>query len=138
MKLQKLTYRLLILSAGFLIVIIAIFYLLYVYNKPNEFVCRIPVPQVFCGTKNLSEKAERGKEIFNQNCAACHKLKAKCTGPALEKTDSIKYWKWLGHNESKIDNTKLDLLSIDYHQSFSRKNLKQSDLTMILEYINEK
>jgi cytochrome c2 len=25
-----------------------------------------------------------GKELFNANCAACHKLDAKATGPALE------------------------------------------------------
>ena len=25
----------------------------------------------------------KGKEIFNTNCAACHKLDAKATGPAL-------------------------------------------------------
>ena len=29
--------------------------------------------------------AAKGKELFNANCAACHKLDAKSTGPALKR-----------------------------------------------------
>tara|TARA_R110002167_G_scaffold94554_1_gene252343 strand:- start:1834 stop:3207 length:1374 start_codon:yes stop_codon:yes gene_type:complete len=35
-----------------------------------------------------SGDAEKGKAIFNQNCAACHKLNAKATGPALANIES--------------------------------------------------
>lgn len=40
----------------------------------------------FCGTKsdtNNDPDAQKGKQIFNSNCAACHKLDAVSTAPAL-------------------------------------------------------
>ncbi len=47
----------------------------------------------------------KGKELFNANCAACHKLDAKSTGPALRGVAS-KYemswiYKWV-HNSSEL------------------------------------
>lgn len=47
----------------------------------------------------------KGKELFNANCAACHKLDAKSTGPALRGI-SAKYemswiYKWV-HNSSDL------------------------------------
>ncbi|MFP9116793.1 c-type cytochrome [Flavobacterium sp. RNTU_13] len=29
---------------------------------------------LFCGTKNIPEYAQTGRDIFNSNCAACHKI----------------------------------------------------------------
>jgi mono/diheme cytochrome c family protein len=47
----------------------------------------------------------KGKELFNSNCAACHKLDAKSTGPALrgvaEKHDMTWIYKWV-HNSSDM------------------------------------
>ena len=47
----------------------------------------------------------KGKELFNSNCAACHKLDAKSTGPALrgvaEKHDKAWIYKWV-HNSSDM------------------------------------
>ena len=47
----------------------------------------------------------KGKELFNSNCAACHKLDAKSTGPALrgiaEKHDQAWLYKWI-HNSSEM------------------------------------
>ena len=31
----------------------------------------------------FAQDAAKGKELFNANCAACHKLDGKATGPAL-------------------------------------------------------
>ncbi|HSD05815.1 c-type cytochrome [Flavobacterium sp.] len=49
--------------------------------------------------------AAKGKELFNANCAACHKLDAKSTGPALrgvsEKHDMAWIYKWV-HNSSDL------------------------------------
>lgn len=43
----------------------------------------------------FSQDAAKGKEIFNTNCAACHKLDSKATGPALRDV-AAKYDKeWL-------------------------------------------
>lgn len=47
----------------------------------------------------------KGKEIFNTNCAACHKLDAKATGPALRgvgaKYEKAWLYKWI-HNSSDL------------------------------------
>lgn len=47
----------------------------------------------------------KGKELFNANCAACHKLDAKATGPALRgvanKHDMAWIYKWV-HNSSEL------------------------------------
>lgn len=47
----------------------------------------------------------KGKELFNSNCAACHKLDAKSTGPALrgvaEKHEMAWMYKWI-HNSSDL------------------------------------
>ena len=47
----------------------------------------------------------KGKELFNTNCAACHKLDAKSTGPALrgvaDKHDRAWLYKWV-HNSSEM------------------------------------
>src|SRR6187431_3171941 len=49
--------------------------------------------------------AAKGKELFNANCAACHKLDAKSTGPALRgvaaKHDKAWLYKWV-HNSSDM------------------------------------
>jgi len=49
--------------------------------------------------------AVMGKELFNANCAACHKLDAKSTGPALRdiasKHDAAWLYKWI-HNSSDL------------------------------------
>ncbi|NDP28694.1 MAG: c-type cytochrome [Flavobacterium sp.] len=47
----------------------------------------------------------KGKEIFNTNCAACHKLDAKATGPALRgigtKYEKAWFYKWI-HNSADL------------------------------------
>lgn len=47
----------------------------------------------------------KGKELFNSNCAACHKLDGKSTGPALrgisEKYETSWIYKWV-HNSSDL------------------------------------
>jgi mono/diheme cytochrome c family protein len=47
----------------------------------------------------------KGKELFNSNCAACHKLDGKSTGPALrgiaEKHDMPWMYKWV-HNSAAL------------------------------------
>lgn len=42
-------------------------------------------PVWFCGTKSISldTLAIKGKELFNINCAACHSMHKKMTGPAI-------------------------------------------------------
>jgi mono/diheme cytochrome c family protein len=48
----------------------------------------------------------KGKELFNANCAACHKLDAKSTGPALrgvaDKHDAAWLHKWIKNSSDMI------------------------------------
>jgi mono/diheme cytochrome c family protein len=48
----------------------------------------------------------KGKELFNANCAACHKLDAKATGPALRgvgaKYDKAWLYKWIKNSADLI------------------------------------
>src|SRR5210317_2428512 len=50
----------------------------------------------------------KGKQLFNQNCAACHALNRKMTGPALagvyDKYEGDLEWlsKWIRNNQSLI------------------------------------
>ena len=54
----------------------------------------------------FSQDAAKGKEIFNANCAACHKLDAKATGPALRgveaKYDKEWLYKWIKNSGELI------------------------------------
>jgi mono/diheme cytochrome c family protein len=62
----------------------------------------VPVADVAAATGG---DAVRGKELFNANCAACHKLDAKSTGPALrnvaEKYEKEWLYKWI-HNSAEL------------------------------------
>jgi len=136
MKLNKLINKILMISTVFIIVNTLAFSFLYSKNKAVKFECKIPVPTYFCGTKNLPKEAEKGRQLFNQTCAACHKLNVKSTGPALAKIDSIKYWKWMSKRDINIDSTKLELFRFDYHQNLSRVALNSKDINEIFKYIN--
>ena len=53
-----------------------------------------------------SADAVKGKELFNSQCAACHKLDAKMTGPALRniiaKHDKEWLYKWIHNSQDLI------------------------------------
>lgn len=60
-------------------------YLLLNNEKPKATESK-PVYEPFCGTQSDRQNngdTQKGKQIFNVNCAACHKLDAVATGPAL-------------------------------------------------------
>jgi len=54
----------------------------------------------------FSQDAAKGKELFNTNCAACHKLDGKATGPALRgveaKYDKEWLYKWVKNSGDLI------------------------------------
>lgn len=134
----KISTRILLLSSAFLVIVIGVsWFLLQSHKQSDEFVCGIQTPTFFCGNANLSEEAQEGKRLFNSTCAACHKLNARMTGPALRNTDSIVFHKWMYYENSKIDTTKLDQIGLDYHRNLSKNNFKIVDLNTIFEYIKD-
>jgi mono/diheme cytochrome c family protein len=58
----------------------------------------------------------KGKELFNTNCAACHKLDAKATGPALRgvgaKYDKAWLYKWVKNSSDLIKSGDADAVKI--------------------------
>ncbi|MGV6830527.1 MAG: c-type cytochrome [bacterium] len=134
---KKLTNRIIIFSAGFLIIALSISFSLVQLNDTTYETCGIDDMAFFCGTVSpkLSEKAQLGKPIFNANCAACHSVNRKMTGPALANTDSLVLVDWLSINNTKIDTTKISLLGIDYHKNSWSEFLSSEDLNHLYHYL---
>lgn len=61
------------------------------YDEESYIECSTSLPPLlFCGTvspysNNLSDQELAGKAIYQANCAACHKIQKRMTGPALLK-----------------------------------------------------
>ncbi len=130
---KKFIYNVLLFSSVIIIVIVCLTLYLSFYQNTNPS-CGTRSDVFICGTETISEESQAGKTIFNSNCAACHKLDAKATGPALRATDSIKYWKIMTQNRIKIDTTETNKFAKEYHQSFFQ-NLTKQDLENIYSYI---
>ena len=65
----------------------------------------VPSPAPDAAVATQAGDPVKGKELFNANCAACHKLDAKATGPMLRgiaaKHDMAWIYKWV-HNSSDL------------------------------------
>ncbi|MDC7998020.1 cytochrome c [Gilvibacter sediminis] len=135
---NKLTNRILILSSLFLVFTIGISFALYTYSESAQAFCATELPEFYCGTESsvLTEKGQVGKQIFNANCAACHKLNKRMTGPALAKTDSILFWNWMTLKNNRLDSTKFKELGIEYHQIQWSQLISESELNALFEYLN--
>jgi predicted CXXCH cytochrome family protein len=87
----------------------------------------------------------KGKEIFNTNCAACHKLDAKATGPALRgvgsRHEKAWFYKWV-HNSADLiksgdaaavklfeDNNKIPMTAFP--------SLSEADIDNVVAYASE-
>jgi hypothetical protein len=125
-------------AAGFLIFTLAVFCFLFNRNQPVQLGCATRSPQYFCGTQNTPKDAVAGKNVFNSICAACHKLDAQSTGPALRNIDSIIFKKWIIDRNAKIDTTKFYKQAIDYHRYLAKENMDSLDIANLFHFINRK
>jgi mono/diheme cytochrome c family protein len=89
--------------------------------------------------------AAKGKEIFNANCAACHKLDAKMTGPALRgispRLTNEWLYKWI-HNSSaviKSGDAEAVRISKEYNGTVMTAfpQLSNADIDNIIAYTSE-
>lgn len=87
----------------------------------------------------------KGKELFNANCAACHKLDAKSTGPALRgvaaKHEMSWIYKWV-HNSSEMiksgDATAVKLFAENNNSVMTAfPQLSEADIDNIIAYTSE-
>ena len=89
--------------------------------------------------------AVKGKELFNANCAACHKMDAKATGPALrgvaDKYDTPWLYKWIRNSSELIKSGDAQAVKV-----FNENNkavmsafpqLSDTDIDDILAYTSE-
>jgi mono/diheme cytochrome c family protein len=87
----------------------------------------------------------KGKELFNANCAACHKLDAKATGPALRgianKYDMPWLYKWI-HNSSDLIKSG-DAKAVKVYEENNKSvmtafpQLSEADIDNIIAYTSE-
>lgn len=86
--------------------------------------------------------AVKGKELFNANCAACHKLDAKATGPALrgvaERHDAEWLRKWVKNSSALIKSGDAAAVKIfeEYNKSVMTAfpQLSDADIDNIIAY----
>lgn len=61
--------------------------ILFFLNVKQQKEIHVQQPVFVCGNSffdtEISEEAKQGRGLFKANCAACHKLNAVSTGPAL-------------------------------------------------------
>ncbi|MCV2485478.1 cytochrome c [Flavobacterium sp. SH_e] len=127
--------KILSISISLIILLVGIIFYQIKYN-PSRLNLDPQLPISFCGTQafELTGDAYKGKEIFNSNCAACHKLDAKSTGPALRNLDSLVFVEWMLRKNNEIDSTKIENLGIDYHRTMFKDVLDESNLPSVIKY----
>ncbi|MTG96853.1 MULTISPECIES: c-type cytochrome [Myroides] len=98
-------------------------------------------------TISFAQDAAKGKELFNSKCAACHKLDAKSTGPALrgvvERHDGDVEWlhKWIKSSSSLIKSG--DATAVKLFEEWNSvpmndfPELSDEDIDNILAYTSE-
>jgi mono/diheme cytochrome c family protein len=87
----------------------------------------------------------KGKELFNSNCAACHKLDAKSTGPALRgvsgRHDMAWIYKWVNNSSDLIKSG--DAAAVKLFEENNKAvmtafpQLSTSDIDNIIAYTSE-
>ena len=104
-----------------------------------------PVADAAATAPATAGDAVKGKELFNANCAACHKLDAKSTGPALRnvaaKYDKEWLYKWIRNSGELIKSGDAQAVKV-----FEENNkvamtafpqLSNEDIDNILAYTSE-
>ncbi|MBB1193592.1 cytochrome C [Flavobacterium sp. SOK18b] len=89
--------------------------------------------------------AAKGKELFNANCAACHKLDAKATGPALRgiasKYEMAWLYKWVKNSSDFIKSGDAQAVKVFEENNKSVMSsfpqLSNADIDNIIAYTSE-
>lgn len=97
------------------------------------------------GQLEIEGDADNGKQLFNSNCASCHKLDKKAIGPALgdiTETRELDYLiKWIRNNKELRDAGNEQAIAIfeEYNGSImpSFEGLSEQDVKDILVYTQE-
>lgn len=96
-------------------------------------------------TGAFAQDAAKGKELFNANCAACHKLDANSTGPALrgvaERRSTDWLHKWIKNSSGLIKSGDADAVKLFNEWNKvpmnAFPNLSDEDIDNIIAYASE-
>jgi len=102
------------------------------------------IAKVVASTEN-ADVIKAGKALFNANCAACHKLDKKATGPALrgkaDKYDREWLYKWINNSQGLIKSGDAKAITIfeENNKSImtSFPQLSHTDIDNILAYTSQ-
>lgn len=96
-------------------------------------------------TASFAQDAAKGRELFNSNCAACHKLDGNSTGPSLrgvvERHDTAWLHKWIKSSSSLIKSG--DAAAVKVFNEWNKvvmndfPSLSDEDIDNILAYTSE-
>ncbi|RZJ67841.1 MAG: c-type cytochrome [Flavobacterium sp.] len=75
----------------------------------------------------------KGRQIFNNYCAACHKLSARATGTALRGVDSTVYSNWMKVEKREFDTIRFKELGVEYHR-YLASELNTLEIRNIYQY----
>jgi len=144
---EKSAYKIILLTSCFLVFIIGIAIFICTYDSSPNYGCGTVTPVLICGNKPLTDGGHRGKQFFNSNCAACHKLDKKMTGPALRRiVDDNKFpyknylFDFITREDSlnKINDKYSKLINEEYNDmNFSHQyKLTETEFNNLVEYLN--
>ncbi len=95
--------------------------------------------------KPLSEEAKKGEDLFKKNCASCHSMNAKMTGPALagvaNKRSEEWLLKWIKNNVKLRESGDADAIAV-YNENGKAamntfENLSDDQIKSIILYTKE-
>jgi len=143
--LEKSTYKIILLTSSFLIFIIGIAIFISTYDATPNYGCGTVTPVLLCGNKSLTDGGQKGKQFFNSNCSACHKLDKEMTGPALRGiVDDNKFpyknylFDFITREDSlnKVNDTYSKLINEEYRMNFSHEyKLTEIEFNNLVEYL---
>ena len=134
---MKSVIKKIMLSSGiFLILSIVLVVFSYSHITTSQLECGTQIPvESFCGTGlGYHPDTEKGRALFNANCAACHHKTKRRTGPTLSQIDSITFRSWLSVDTIKIDSAKFSDYGIDYHKITWGATLDKIEVGQIIDY----
>jgi mono/diheme cytochrome c family protein len=111
-------------------------------NSNSQVAAPAPVAAVAAAPVAAGGDPVKGKELFNAQCAACHKLDAKMTGPMLRgvsaKHDKEWLYKWIHNSQAliKSGDAQANVLWAEYKPSVmtSFPQLSNGDIDNIIAY----
>ena len=86
---------------------------------------------------------EKGKEIYKRNCTACHKMKKRSVGPALDGVTVRRTPEWimnmiLNPDEMVVEDPIAKALLAEYLAPMANQSLKEDEARAVLEFFRSR